>query len=109
MPTRHGSTSREVKLPGEKHRGRLEDLVRPAQLVVLTPQSTDLLALQAAEQLGAGARIGLSLAQALAQRLGILLRTGHGGGASPPARTESSLRGLRQTRPGSSFGRGRSK
>src|SRR4051795_3281820 len=106
MPTRHGSTSREVKLPGEKHRGRLEDLVRPAQLVVLTPQSTDLLALLAAEQLGAGARIGLRLAHApsprlrmdpqivrdvgdrplalqrqpyaaLDQLIGILLRTGH--------------------------------
>src|SRR4051812_39851018 len=31
----------------------------------------------------------------------ILPRTGHGGGASPLPRTESSHRGLRQTRPGS--------
>src|SRR3954468_17630304 len=38
---------------------------------------------------------------ALNQLIGILLRTGHGGGASPPARTEPSLRGLRETRSGS--------
>src|SRR4051812_4387345 len=38
---------------------------------------------------------------ALDQFIGVLLRTGHGDGASPPARTESSLRSLRETRPGS--------
>ncbi len=116
------------RAPWRKHRRRAEDLVRAAQLVVLAPQPPDLLALLTAQQLRASARLGP--AHPLAQRLrmdpqivrdlrdwpvalqrqphttldeliGVLLRTGHSGGASPPARTESSHRGLRETRPGS--------
>src|SRR4051794_37953613 len=117
-----------VELLGEKHRRRLEDLVRAPELVVLLAQAPDLLALLRREQLRSGAAVGLGAPHALAQRLrvdaqivgdvrdrpvafqreahasrdqliGILLRTGHGDGASPPARTESSHRSLRETRP----------
>src|ERR1019366_10617082 len=53
---------------GKKHRRRLQDLVRAAQLVVLLAQRLDLLALLAAQPLTA-TRIDLGLAHPLAQRL----------------------------------------
>jgi hypothetical protein len=62
-----------VELLGEKHGRRLEDLVRAAQLVVLLAQPPDLLTLLAGHQIGALAREDGS----------------------------SSIRGLRETQPGS--------
>jgi len=92
--------------------------------------AADLLALLAGQQSAAPARVGLRLAHLLAPRLRmhpeivrnlsdrpvalqrqadasldqlirILLRLSRGRGGSPLPRTESSIRGLRQTRPGS--------
>jgi hypothetical protein len=52
-----------------KHRGGLEDLVGPAQLVDLFAQLLDLLALGRGRQIRAQALVSLHLAQPPAQRL----------------------------------------
>src|SRR5215207_4329079 len=58
-----------VELGREKHRGGLEDLVGPAQLVDLFAQLLDLLALGRGRQIRAQALVSLHLAQPPAQRL----------------------------------------
>ena len=120
-----------VELAREKQRRRLQDLVRPAQLVVLLAQTAGPLRAPAsstgpgAAPLSASAcrtflrkrlRVHAEVARDLRDRplalqrktnasldqlIGILLRTCHGRGGSPLPRTESSKRGLRETRPGS--------
>ena len=53
-----------VELLGEKHRRRLQDLVRAAQLVVLLAQLLDLLPLVGAQQIGPLAAVGLGATDA---------------------------------------------
>jgi hypothetical protein len=57
-----------IELAREKHRGGLEDFVGSAQLVVLTPERFDLLALVAAEQFFAHALIRFDAADMKAER-----------------------------------------
>src|SRR5450755_3794145 len=58
-----------VELGREKHRGGLQDPVRATQLEHLLAQLADLLALLAARQIRPQPTVGLSLPDALAQRL----------------------------------------
>src|SRR5215207_7288686 len=120
-----------VELGREKHRGGLEDLVGPAQLVDLFAQLLDLLALGRGRQIRAQALVSLHLAQPPAQRLRrhaevlgdvrdratalqdqasaaveqlrrVLPWTSHGAEDFLSPATEPWNRGLRQTQPGSS-------
>jgi hypothetical protein len=55
----------------KKHRGGLQDLVRPAQIVHLATKLADLFALLRAQQVGALAAVGLRLTHTLSQRLSV--------------------------------------
>ena len=60
-----------VEFPGEKQRRRFQDLIRPAQLVVLLAQHADLLTLRSGRLIAAPAAVSFGLAHPLTQRLGV--------------------------------------